>query len=113
MSPPEGTVFVHVGYHKTGTTYLQERVFNNPSFRFQSYPREELCKYLVDVHPLTFSVPRARAHFDDWIARTRDLGMVPVLTHERLSGYPASGGFDSKELADRLVAVLPSAKILI
>ena len=38
---------------------------------------------------------------------------MPVLSHERLSGYPHSGGFDSRAIAERLATVLPGARILI
>jgi hypothetical protein len=36
-----------------------------------------------------------------------------VISHERLSGYPATGGFDAKAIADRLNNIFPRAKILI
>jgi hypothetical protein len=38
---------------------------------------------------------------------------VPALSHERLSGHPHSGGYDTRPLADRLAAVFPDARILI
>ena len=38
-------------------------------------------------------------------------GRVPVISHERLSGYPHSGGFDSKMIADHLKDCFPEARI--
>jgi hypothetical protein len=38
---------------------------------------------------------------------------IPVLSHERLSGNPISGGFDSTLVAKRLHGYFPDAKILI
>lgn len=35
------------------------------------------------------------------------------MSHERLSGYPPSGGYDRKLIADRLAATFPEARILI
>ena len=43
----------------------------------------------------------------------KDEAKVPVISHERLSGYPHSGGHDSKEIAHRLAAVFPNAKVVI
>jgi hypothetical protein len=40
-------------------------------------------------------------------------GLLPVVSNERLSGHPSSGGYDSKEIADRLAAVFPEGKVLI
>jgi hypothetical protein len=34
-----------------------------------------------------------------------------VISHERLSGYPASGGFDSRLIADRLKLHFPNARV--
>jgi len=40
-------------------------------------------------------------------------GLVPVISKERLSGSPHSGGYDSKSIADRLAAVFDAARVLI
>ncbi len=36
-----------------------------------------------------------------------------VVSHERLSGYPASGGFDSRLIADRIRSGFPAVRVLI
>ena len=40
-------------------------------------------------------------------------GKTLVLSHERLSGYPPAGGYDSKLIAERLSELLPGARVLI
>jgi len=39
--------------------------------------------------------------------------LSPVVSFERFSGNPFSGGYDSKEIADRLVQVFPGARVLV
>ena len=45
--------------------------------------------------------------------RLVDEGLSPVVSFERFSGNPFSGGYDSKEIADRLVRVFPDARVLV
>ena len=40
-------------------------------------------------------------------------GLIPALSHERLAGTPHSGGYDNKELANRIAQVFPEGKVLI
>jgi hypothetical protein len=47
------------------------------------------------------------------IHKSRDFGgSIPVISDERLSGNPHSGGFDSRQIAERIKAAFPEAKIL-
>ena len=47
------------------------------------------------------------------LQRIVDEGLSPVVSFERFSGNPFSGGYDSKEIADRLVQVFPDARVLV
>lgn len=109
MTPP----LIHVGYHKTGTTWLQRQLF----------PREDLgyCPVgisvaetdFVHVNDLDFDAARYRREAAPPLAAATAAGLIPVISHERLSGNPHSGGYDSVRLAERLRAVFPDARILI
>jgi len=102
---------IHIGYHKTGSTWLQQRYFpNTPGWSYLD--RHKFSAWIINVHSLQFEVPAARAKVDEWLSSVMS-GSVPVTSHERLSGYPHSGGYDSKEIAARLAAVIPEARILI
>lgn len=103
---------VHIGYHKTASSWLQRRHFAD-STRWSRLPRREIARSVINCYGLDFDADRARSDFKDWLAGASAASTVPVLSHERLSGYPHSGGYDSKELAGRIAAVLPSARILI
>jgi len=101
---------VHVGYHKTATTWFQKRFYPLvPSHRFVSrkYVQESLL------------LPTAY-RFDPESARI-GLGVKheappPILCEEELSGNPHSGGMRgsfSKDIAEHIRATLPDARIVI
>jgi hypothetical protein len=68
---------------------------------------------LVFPNQLDFDADACRDYLEGLMRRVRQQGKLPVITHERLSGNPSSGGFDSKQIAERLAAVFPEARILI
>jgi len=105
---------VHIGYHKTGTSWLQRQLFRNADVGFHSSGKGQGTPVtsLVAARPLDFDVERSREEFAVALAAARKAKLVPVVSLERLSGHPLSGGYDSKELAERLHAVLPDARIL-
>ena len=103
---------VHIGYHKTATSWLQRQYFGDPALGWRLCDRGVVGRALINWHPLDFDAGVACETLHTWRAESAD-GAVPVLSHERLSGYPHSGGYDSKELAERIASVLPDARILI
>jgi hypothetical protein len=113
-SPRRGEVLVHVGFHKTATSWLQSFLFDDLRARFRSpFSRAELLENFVLVNPLRFDAPSLRSRIEGQLTALQRDGLVPVLSHERLSGNPHSGGYDRKDLADRLHDVLPRARILV
>ncbi len=111
MSDP----LLHIGYHRAGSTWLQRFLFANTEAGFvQPFDRKkDVSPALVAPHPLEFDPAAAARVFSDGLARAAAEGKVPVISAERLSGYPDSGGYDSKEIADRLATVFPDSRILI
>ncbi|MGB0651831.1 MAG: hypothetical protein ACPGQL_01405 [Thermoplasmatota archaeon] len=107
MSDP---VLVHIGYHKTATKWFQERLFpHHPDL--VPLHRDVIAKALVWPHPLHFDPVAARAELLPHLEAAWQEGKVPVLSAERLSGNPTSGGFDAKEIAERIAATLPEARV--
>lgn len=99
---------VHIGYHKTGTTWFQDCFY--PAVRNRRYlPRS--------VARAAFLEPAA-LHFDSDAARAL---LVPdcdriILCEENLSGGLHNGGLAgnlSKDVASRIKATLPDAQIVI
>lgn len=115
-SPPRPvtTVLLHIGYHKTGTTWLQKSVFEDRSSQspFLQPWNAVTIDELVMPHTLHFDPEKARGAFAAGFEAARSAGRLPVLSAERLSGNPHSGGYDSAELARRLALVFPEARIL-
>lgn len=106
-------LLIHVGYHKTGTTWLQSAFFpRHPDLAVAGvYPA--LAGQVIDPDGLTFEADAARRFFQPHIDAALAASRIPVLTTERLSGNPHSGGYDSKTIADRLHDIFPQASILI
>jgi sulfotransferase family protein len=109
-------ILVHIGYHKTGTNWLQDEFFGDPATGYRwldKRPVTHPVNRLIRARPLDFDAPGLRAEFEPLITEAAGLGLLPVLSFGRLSGHPYSGGYDTKEIADRLKQVFPEARILI
>ncbi|GGD69702.1 hypothetical protein [Croceicoccus mobilis] len=101
---------VHIGYHKTATTWFQETVF--PAARSHEFiPRKQVQDALLAPPGLHFDAATAREKLA-LDGRTRPV----VLSEENLSGYLHNGGLHGligPEMARRIHAVLPDARIVI
>jgi hypothetical protein len=101
---------LHIGYHKTGTTWLQRHVFGDSGTGFSQMGG---AQRLIAVNPFDFRPKWIRKQMGRKIGQAQAQGLVPVLSSERLSGEPHFGGYDSELIADRLAAVFPDARILV
>lgn len=107
---------IHVGYHKTGSSWLQEGIFCDESAGFcvpWASGREEAMKQFVHANPLDFAPTRARGAFEPELQAAGDRSLTPVISHEGLSGHPIEGRYYGCEVAKRLSSTFPEAKILI
>jgi hypothetical protein len=109
-------VLIHIGYHKTGTNWLQRHFFGDPRTGLQWVGKsggDHPVRQLVQARPLEFDAAVSRAQFAPLLERAWAEGLTPVVSYERLSGHPFSGGHDSKEIAGRLREVFPEAKVMV
>lgn len=107
-------MIIHIGYHKTGTTWLQKTVFDDPAIGFvQPWKRADVIARLVLAEPFRFHADAERAHFASAAAEAARAGRTPVMSVERLSGNPHSGGYDAETIAERLARTFPEARVLI
>lgn len=107
-------ILLHIGYHKTATTWLQQVLFSNTENGFDSsWDRGQITNDFIKLDAFTFDHIATRARYETGIINANKAGIVATLSHERLSGYPASGGFDSRLIADRLFTCFGEANILI
>lgn len=118
-------ILIHIGYQKTGSTWLQKELFiadnevfeplshypNGPSTLSWSFIKGE-DKYAL--LPFQMNEKRIKEVFTEIIKYKKDkLHKTFVMSCEDLSGKTDGGGFYSKDVAHRLHNVFPNSKILI
>jgi hypothetical protein len=109
-------LLLHIGLHKTGSTWLQSSLFNDPVHGFMvphGVERHKLVHDLVVPDPLAYDAGRVRDFYAPHLERAGAAGLTLVLSHERLSGYPSSGGFDREIIAQRLASTFPEGRVLL
>jgi hypothetical protein len=105
-------LLLHVGYHKTATTWFQQRFFPARPDVIEPWPVERIVEEVVAPSSFDFDPQAVAARLErDALAAGADAGKVVVLSCERLSGSPHAGGYDSAELARRLHATFPDAYV--
>lgn len=108
-------LLIHIGYHKTGSTLLQEKVFNRPEFGFISpWTRPKSYEQIILANPFTYDPVSVREIFQKDLMKTKSKNLIPVLSEERFSGnIVPKAVFNNYYMAERLYSVFPDAKILI
>lgn len=105
-------LLLHVGYHKTATSWMQQRLFVREHGYHQIARHPEVWDHIVAPHGLLFDPEAMRAVIRKGMEALPD-GKVPVISSEILSGHPFFGGIGSDVYARRLKAIAPKAKILV
>lgn len=108
---------IHIGLHKTGTTWLQAGFFRREKAGYHDLARTlgvpTALDLLVRTPDLEFDAHRVRAEFAADLAYAERNRLVPVLSHERLSGYPPGGSFDRTLIARRLAETFETPRVLL
>lgn len=105
-------LLLHIGYHKTATTWMQRKLFD-PKYGYrQILDHEEVWKHIAGPHRLMFDHAHAKRMIDKKLEFV-NADEIPVISSEILSGHPFLGGRESFDFANRLVQIYPDAKILI
>lgn len=108
-------LLIHVGLHKTGSTWLQKRIFEAKHGREIAY-----CGDVARIHG-QFILPDSedydpeapRRVFAPLLAQAAEAGHLAVLSDEALAGRPFHAKYQREIHAARLAAAFPAAKILI
>lgn len=112
---PDSNLLLHIGYHKCASTVLQDQLFARPGGPFclpSDAPRHVLVHRFVVPQPMCFDADAMRAHYQPMLEEAARNGRQLVISHERFSGYPPSGGYDSTIIAQRLKQCFPKARVL-
>lgn len=110
MTAVPGRHLLHVGVHKTGSTWLQQCVF--PVTRALLYSDPVVTALVADLlraHDGDFHAGAFRALVGDF----EEHGVRLLISHEGLSGAVWRGGLSGDRLAQRLADVIPNADVLI
>lgn len=105
-------LLLHIGYHKTATTWMQRNLFVPAHGWRQLVDHAEVFTHVVGPHGLAFDPSPMRALIE---ARRSSVepDEVPVISSEIMSGNPFFGGRESDVYAERLARIAPDARILI
>lgn len=109
------SIFIHIGYPKTATTWLQGCVF--PHLNGCAYLPFQDSRYgwfdsLLLDHDFVFNAAKIRTRFDASIA-SADTTSKMILSWESFAGNVFEGGHNALPLARRLHEVFPEASIII
>jgi len=114
MTSDDSRLLIHVGYHKTGSTFVQNAILKNDQLGFHSpWSHQDYIEELIICNPFVFTSDRARQFFQPEIEKAWQNNHLPVITHEMLSGNPWKGGYSSRTTAERLKDTFPEGKVLI
>jgi len=105
-------LLIHIGYHKTATTWMQSELFQPVHGYRMLADHAEIFARVVQPHGLWFTPEPMQALIAERRAGLPD-GHVAVVSSEILSGHPFQAGQMSDDYARRLKAIAPEAKILV
>lgn len=105
-------LLIHIGYHKTATTWMQRALFMPAHGYRQIFDHDVVWAQIAGPHGLLFDPAPARASIESGLAHVQ-AGEVPVISSEILSGHPFLGGRESDAFARRLAQIAPEARILV
>ena len=111
-------VVFHIGFHKTATTWLQSQYFaKHPDIRLLADWRQpsgdEFLRRIIGSSDRNYNAGLAQATLHARLKASQEQhASVGVISAERLSGHPFSGGYDNFRIAERLFACVPNAKVI-
>lgn len=113
---PAMEVLVHIGYPKTGTTWLQRELF--PMFGGWKYLKSSVVARPSRLDREIFDcIWRDDADYMESVVRAflrqRGRGGGLLVSHESMCGHPWRGGTDRDRTLDRLFRLVPEAVILV
>ena len=119
-------ILVHIGLHKTGTSWLQHELFisQNEVFEpmYETKPYNGLSTLAEDfifdqnknlLNSFDSNTEVIKNSLQSILNLKHNCDKIFVMSHERLSGYPSSSAFDSSIIARRIKTVFPDGKIFI
>ena len=121
---PNQQILIHIGYPKSGSSWLQTVLFKDESLGFWTpwskkcsrwgFPALEAEKQFKYSDDINFSAESTYKSFEPGLREAAHRSLLPVISNESLSIRPTlDDGDRGQKIADRLHAVFPKARILI
>ena len=100
---------VHVGYHKTATSFLQKEVFSNLNLPFHLLDRSLIIREIVKKNLFFFDAAETLSAIQENFLADK----INVISVENLVGNPHSGGYNGYDHFLKLKQLFTNTKILI
>lgn len=115
--PYTGPALFHTGYVKTGTTFLQDAVFNNAELGFGlpggDISRSLLTEWFNAGDGYRFDARLINDAMNDAEAPVRAAGLIPVWSEETLMGDPIQRRYIGPQALDRLAKLKRPLRFLV
>ena len=105
-------LLIHIGYHKTATTWMQRLLFMPAHGYHPLANHDQVFEHITAPHGLCFDPKPMQRLIAEGLEKMLPTG-VPVVSSEILSGNLFFGGRESEAYAIRLKSIAPDARILI
>ncbi len=95
-------LLIHIGYHKTATTFFQKQLFSNKQFNLVD--RLEIQKNLLQPSPYSFDKNR----FNLWLKKRLVTNKLNIISEEEISGNihtSGNGRSITSEMVERLSTI--------
>lgn len=108
--------FLHIGLHKTGTTYLQKQVFPRiPGITYigRPYTQDNFVFNTLQYADDTLFDPKCLDLEMSTINRYASGGAAVLISDENLCGFPFYNYINREMIARRLARVVPDAEVIV
>lgn len=102
----------HIGYHKTATSWMQNRLFTQEHGYLQIANHQEIFEHILQPHGLHFDPAPLQKLISQRLSQIPK-GTAAIVSSEIISGHPFQGGHESDVYAERIARIIPYARILI
>lgn len=111
-------VYIHLGLHKTGTTYFQKSFYpSHPQFNYKHLRAKEVLadfnQFILRENELTFNLDKATSLFYQNLSKKEANEGILTLCEEQYSGFPLQDSYNRKIIFDRLNAFFPKANYIL
>ena len=108
-------VIAHVGFHKTGSTLLQKKIFIGAHGFYAPWPIRYHVDQIIRANPYLDLKGHLQRTYAREFQNAWNQSLVPVISHETLLGYPFDGGnpYATTSHVEQLISAFPDLTVAI